>query len=169
MVKNDREFHTYRGYQRLRQEDVQLTPSMEDYLEMIYRTCLKRGYVRMTSLARQLNVQAPSASKTVQKLSKMGLLAYEKYGIIELTDKGRKVGNFLLRRHRIIEIFLKNLGVEDDILNQTEMIEHYLNIDTVESIEILNDFFKEHPEILEQFSQYKTLYKEKNKLDSTTI
>ena len=41
-MKNDREFHTYRGYQKLRQEDIQLTPSMEDYLEMICRMCQKK-------------------------------------------------------------------------------------------------------------------------------
>ena len=55
----------------LRQEKIQLTPSMEDYLEMIYRTCKNRD-IRMTSLAEQLNVQAPSATKTV-KLTEMGL------------------------------------------------------------------------------------------------
>ena len=157
--KGDREFHTYRGYQKIRQEDLQLTPSMEDYLEMIYRTYQKKGYVRITQLAEQLNVRAPSATKTVQKLSKMGILDYEKYGIIELTEKGRKIGHFLLKRHRIIEAFLKNLGVKNDILNQTEMIEHHLSIDTVENIDILNKFFADYPEICKKFFQYKSCYK----------
>ena len=104
----------------------------------------------MTNLAEQLNVQAPSATKTVQKLTKMGLLVYERYGVIQLTDKGKKIGAFLLKRHRIVETFLKNIGVKDDILHQTEMIEHHLTLDTVENLDILNNFFKEYPKTLQQ-------------------
>lgn len=154
-MKSDEEFYTYRGYEMLRQENIPLTPSMEDYLEMIYRTCKAQGYIRMTNLAEQLNVQASSATKTVQKLTEIGLLAYEKYGIIQLTDKGKQLGSFFLKRHKIIETFLKNIGVKDDILHQTEMIEHHLTLDTVESIDILNKFFKDYPEILQQFLKYK--------------
>lgn len=138
----------------LRQEKLRLSPSMEDYLEMIYRTCKKQGYIRMTSLAQQLNVQASSATKTVQKLAEMKLLAYEKYGIIQLTEEGRKIGEFLLKRHRIVETFLKNIGVKENLLRQTEMIEHHLTADTVRSIDMLNKFFKEYPEIHKQFLQF---------------
>ena len=93
--EDNMEFHTYRGYELLRQEKFHLSPSMEDYLEMIYRTCKKQGYIRVTNLAQLLNVQASSATKTVQKLTEMGLLAYEKYGIIQLTEEGKKIGDFL--------------------------------------------------------------------------
>jgi DtxR family Mn-dependent transcriptional regulator len=153
-VENNAGFYTYRGYELLRQEKLRLSPSMEDYLEMIYRTCKKQGYIRMTSLAQQLNVQASSATKTVQKLAEMKLLAYEKYGIIQLTEEGRKIGEFLLKRHRIVETFLKNIGVKENLLRQTEMIEHHLTADTVRSIDMLNKFFKEYPEIHKQFLQF---------------
>ena len=43
MDKRDGQFHTYRGYQKIKQEKTRLTPSMEDYLEMIYRHCKGRG------------------------------------------------------------------------------------------------------------------------------
>ncbi|HQA60975.1 MAG: iron dependent repressor, metal binding and dimerization domain protein [Tepidanaerobacteraceae bacterium] len=153
-MENNAGFYTYRGYELLRQEKLRLSPSMEDYLEMIYRTCKKQGYIRMTSLAQQLNVQASSATKTVQKLAEMKLLAYEKYGIIQLTEEGRKIGEFLLKRHRIVETFLKNIGVKENLLRQTEMIEHHLTADTVRSIDMLNKFFKEYPEIHKQFLQF---------------
>lgn len=153
-MENNAGFYTYRGYELLRQEKLRLSPSMEDYLEMIYRTCKKQGYIRMTSLAQQLKVQASSATKTVQKLAEMKLLAYEKYGIIQLTEEGRKIGEFLLKRHRIVETFLKNIGVKENLLRQTEMIEHHLTADTVRSIDMLNKFFKEYPEIHKQFLQF---------------
>jgi DtxR family Mn-dependent transcriptional regulator len=89
---------------------------MEDYLEMIYRNSLTDGYMRINTISELLNVSAPSATKMVQKLTKLGLLDYKKYGIIFLTENGREIGKFLLDRHNLIEAFLKNLGVTDNIL-----------------------------------------------------
>jgi len=109
----------------------------------------------MKNLAQQLNVQASSATKTVQKLTEMGLLSYEKYGIIQLTEEGKRIGDYLLKRHQIVEAFLENIGVQDNILRQTEMIEHHLTVDTVNKIDILNNFFKKYPEIHKQFFRFK--------------
>ncbi|HOB34295.1 MAG TPA: iron dependent repressor, metal binding and dimerization domain protein, partial [Bacillota bacterium] len=150
----EKEFRTARGYQRLVQEQKNLTPSMEDYLEMIYRDCLREGYTRVNILAERLNVQAPSASKMVQKLTEMGLLDYEKYGIIRLTDAGRELGEFLLHRHMAIEQFLANLGVRESLLAETEMIEHHFSLATLNKIIKLNQFFADHPEIHARFLQY---------------
>src|SRR5690554_4388547 len=97
----------------LNAENRMLTSSMEDYLEMIYRTCMDEGYARINQLAGKLNVRPPSATKVIQKLSRLGLVDYRKYGFIQLTEEGRVIGAFLLKRHGIIEEFLKNLGIEE--------------------------------------------------------
>ena len=39
-----------------------------------------------------LNVQPPSVTKMIQKLSEINLIKYEKYGVIMLEDKGLKLG-----------------------------------------------------------------------------
>ena len=148
-------FRTVRGYQLLEQHKRKLTPSMEDYLEMICRNSLQDGYLRINQLAELLNVKASSASKMVQKLGELGLLNYEKYGLIILSQVGREVGEFLLERHRIIEDFLGFLGAEEDVLRQTELIEHDINADTVENIKILTDFFAAHKEIRASFNAYR--------------
>lgn len=160
-MKKGREFYTHRGYQ-MRRDNMLLTPSMEDYLEMIYRNCLKTGYIRINHLADQLNVQAPSATKIVQKLAKTELLIYEKYGIIQLTDKGKKVGSYLLNRHKTIETFLRIIGVKDNsLLNETEMIEHYLSVDTVKNIEVLNEFFLQNQEIVDKLLEFRKRFNQK--------
>ena len=46
----------------------------------------------------------------------MGLLDYKRYGIILLTDEGKKIGKFLLERHIIIERFLRTIDVNGNIL-----------------------------------------------------
>lgn len=150
-------FHTVRGYEILGKKKTVLSHSMEDYLEMIYRSSSGGGYVRINTLAELLNVQAPSATKMVQKLGKLGLLNYEKYGVIRLTPEGEKVGKFLLERHRTIEEFLKNIGVEEKLLVNVELIEHNVTSEALQKIEILNDFFKDYPEILEKFKEYQKM------------
>jgi Mn-dependent DtxR family transcriptional regulator len=156
---NNKEFHTVRGYQLLEQNKKLLTSAMEDYLEMICRNSLEDGYLRITKLAEMLNVKASSASKMVQKLGELGLLKYEKYGIIILTDSGRELGEFLLERHKIIEDFLRFLECSDDVLVQTELIEHNINSNTVENIKILNSFFACNKEIADKYKAYKKIIK----------
>jgi DtxR family transcriptional regulator, Mn-dependent transcriptional regulator len=148
------EFHTVRGYQLLEQNKVLLTSAMEDYLEMIYRNSLEEGYLRINRLAELLNVRASSATKMVQRLGELGLLNYKKYGIVMLSDIGQEIGGFLLERHRITEGFLKLLGCEEDLLQQTELIEHSINARTVKKINVLNLFFKKHPDILERYLDF---------------
>lgn len=157
---DNQQFHTFRGYEIIKKDKDHLTPSMEDYLEMIYRNCQAEGYVRINQLAEQLHVKASSASKTVNKLSAMGYLAYEKYGIIKLTAKGEMMGAFLLDRHVSVEMFLKYIGVEETVLIETELIEHYLSIETLQNIKILNEFLAASPDILERLRQFKETHTE---------
>ncbi len=152
-MKTSKDFHTVRGYQNLKRSRKVLTPSMEDYMEMIYRSCMKEGYIRINTLAELLNVQAPSVSRVVQKLKDHNLIDYKKYGIIQLTEEGKKVGQFLLRRHITIENFLNHLGVKETLMD-TEMIEHNISLDTFEKLYFLNLFFTRNPEIMKQYKEF---------------
>jgi DtxR family Mn-dependent transcriptional regulator len=154
-MANNHEFYTVRGYQLLGREKKHLTSAMEDYLEMIYRSSIKEGYVRINVLSDMLNVRPSSATKMVQKLASLGLLDYKKYGIVFLTSYGRELGEFLLKRHNIIEKFLKNIGIEENILKETELIEHNVSANTLRNIEILNNFIDENPEFVEKLREYK--------------
>ncbi|WP_425449129.1 metal-dependent transcriptional regulator [Dethiothermospora halolimnae] len=158
-MKKERIFHTARGYQMLNSENKLLTPSMEDYLEMIYRVCLEEGYIRVNQLAARLNVRPPSVTKVVKKLKNLGLVEYEKYGVVKLTEEGKELGQFLLRRHGIIEEFLKKLGIEKTLLRDTEMIEHDVSINTLKSIHILNKFLDENPDVIKKYKKFKEKFR----------
>mgnify|MGYP000070738545 CR=1 FL=1 len=151
----NRDFYTVRGYQMLNADQKLLTSSMEDYLEMIYRLCEEEGYARINQLAERLHVRPSSATKLVQRLALCGMIDYERYGIIRLTERGRGVGEFLLHRHKVLETFLQNLGIQETRLKDTEMIEHDISINALEKIEKLNRFFSVYPEILSQYQSYK--------------
>lgn len=149
------EFHTVRGYQLMEQKKKLLTPAMEDYLEMIYRNIRDEGYMRINKISELLNVQPPSATKMVQKLARLGYLDYKKYGIIFLTERGKSMGKFLLDRHNVIETFLKSIGIKENLLIETELIEHNVSINTLKCIDHLNSFLKTHPEVLGEFEKFK--------------
>ncbi|QNO13663.1 DtxR family transcriptional regulator [Alkalicella caledoniensis] len=153
MDKN--QFHTARGYQILEKNKKLLTASMEDYLEMIYRFCKVQGYVRIKTLAETLNVRDSSVTKMVQKIASLGLLEYKKYGIITLTQDGKELGAFLLQRHKTVEIFLKFISNGDYILKDVELIEHSFNPKLITNLEILTQFFEEHPEITDKYIKFK--------------
>lgn len=155
---DNKEFYTVRGYQLLTQKKRLLTSAMEDYLEMICRHSLKDGYLRINRLAELLNVKASSASKMVQKLGELGMLKYEKYGVIILTDSGMEIGEFLLKRHSIIEEFLHNIGISDNILVETELIEHNVSAGTLNSIDMLNAFFNVNESVRKEFEIFKMKY-----------
>ncbi|WMM26405.1 iron dependent repressor, metal binding and dimerization domain protein [Tissierella sp. MB52-C2] len=154
-------FWTVRGYELKGYNKTNLTPALEDYLEMIYRNTLVESYIRINTLAKLLNVRDSSASKMVKKLGELGLVNYEKYGIITLTEAGKNEGEFLLNRHNIIEQFLYFIGCEDNTLLQTEMIEHYISTSTIENIEILYNFFYDNRDILERYINYREVNLEK--------
>ncbi|HBI26543.1 MAG TPA: DtxR family transcriptional regulator [Peptococcaceae bacterium] len=163
-----RKFHTVRGYQLLEQKKNTLTPAMEDYLEMIYRASQKDGYIRITNLSALLNVRAPSATKMVQKLSLLELLHYKKYGIIFLTESGEEIGQFLLERHNSVEKFLRFLGVGENLLVETELIEHNISLHTLQLLGSFNQFLEENPYVREQFNSFKKTLSRKASDESPT-
>lgn len=142
------EFYTLRGY-KIKNEEV-LSSSMEDYIEMIYRLLCKSNEVRVNDLSESLNVQPPSTTKMIKRLSKEGYVLYEKYGLIKLTKKGNDIGSYLLKRHKIVESFLEIIGINNNLLEQTEKLEHDINEDTLCKISELIDFLKNCSEFPKQ-------------------
>lgn len=122
------------------------TPSMEDYLERIYKLIDEKGYARVSDIAEGLEVHPSSVTKMIQKLDKDNYLVYEKYRGLMLTSKGKKMGKRLVERHHLLEQFLTLIGVQDEhIYKDVEGIEHHLSWDSITCIETLIEYFKRDP------------------------
>jgi len=124
------------------------TPSQEDYLEVICRLVEAKGYARVSDIADALQISQPSVSKMIRRLNQDGLLEVERYRGLTLTAKGREQGGLLVRRHSILERFLKNLGMTDlaVVWRDVEGIEHFVSPVTLARLQALNGFIEAHPD-----------------------
>ena len=149
------EYFTFNEYMK----NNRLTPSEEDYVEMIYRINLRNKNVQMKDVANELNIKPASVTKMVKKLNEKGILEYKKYDYIKLTQAGYKLGETLLKRHNTIYRFLQILGLEHNIHEETEKMEHTISYDTLEKMSTLIDFFSKYEEI---YSSLRDFQKNKN-------
>lgn len=126
-------FYTVRGYQTKEQGLGELSPAMEDYLEMIARLCRADGFTRINRISKALNVKPSSASKMTARLAADGYLISDANSCIHLTAQGLGLSEYLLDRHQTLETFLGTIGSTDP-LRETELIEHYLSPGTIQAI-----------------------------------
>lgn len=131
-----------------------LSPSLEDYLEELYRFSLSKEVVRVTDISQKLHVSLPSVSKALCKLKAGEYINYQPYGVINLTDIGRKRGKFLVERNRLLQEFLTLICVECDIAVEVEGMEHYFSRKTIDAIQIWVNFMKKNPEHYQSFLVY---------------
>ncbi len=133
------------------------TPSMEDYLERIYKLIDEKGYARVSDIAEGLEVHPSSVTKMIQKLDKDEYLIYEKYRGLILTTKGKKIGKRLVDRHQLLEQFLTLIGVQhENIYKDVEGIEHHLSWDSITQIETLVEYFRRDEKRLQELRDIHT-------------
>ena len=142
-----------------------LSPSLEDYLEEIYRLSASDDIVRVTDISQKLNVKLPSVSKALGKLCVGGYITYKKYGMMGLTDKGRQIGCYLVERNTLLQEFLRTICADCDVTAEAEAMEHYLSKSTIVAIQRLMVFMKQNPEAYRQFVDYVREIKKKDNLE----
>ena len=103
-----------------------LTEPVEDYLKAIYAIEQSGDAAGTNELAARLGIAAASVSGMVRRLADQGLVSYERYRGVRLTDAGRRAALRTIRRHRIIEAYLaKALGYPwDRVHEEAERLEH---------------------------------------------
>ncbi|OFW36991.1 MAG: DtxR family transcriptional regulator [Acidobacteria bacterium RIFCSPLOWO2_12_FULL_67_14b] len=122
--------------------------TVENYLKAIYvgETQLANGQklVPMGQLASVLGIAPGTATTMVKALAESGLAVYEPYNGVRLTSAGEKLAARVLRRHRLMELFLVQvMGMRwDEVHDDAEQLEHVVSDRLVERI----DEMLGHPE-----------------------
>ena len=99
---------------------------VEMYLKAIWHIRERGDDVKISTIAKILNIRQPSVVQMLKKLNGKNLVEYNKAGV-NLTDEGEKIGASMLRNSRLLEVLMDSaLKVEID----EEMvcgIEHHMN------------------------------------------
>lgn len=90
-------------------ETIELSESLEDYLEAILAVEIEKGAARPKDVADRLAVSAPSVTVALQNLSARGLVNYAPYDLVTLTERGRRLAMDVRRRHDALCRFFSEL------------------------------------------------------------
>lgn len=114
-----------------------LSKSAEDYLEAVGELCKKNGQAQVSELANMLGVKKPSVTVAMRNLAQLGMVHYEPYCPIQLTEKGLLYANSVMNAHHILHRFMEQVaGLSPERAETVAcLIEHILTTDEVANIE----------------------------------
>jgi DtxR family transcriptional regulator, Mn-dependent transcriptional regulator len=107
--------------------------TVENYLKAIYLgvsgLAVPERLLPMGQLAGSLGVTPGTATTMVKTLAESGLVEYEPYAGVRLSLAGEKLAASVLRRHRLVELFLVQvMGLQwDEVHDEAEILEHVVS------------------------------------------
>lgn len=118
-------------------EQLAQSPAVEDYLKAIYTlTARGAGAASTNDLAARLSVSTGSVSAMIKRLGEAGLVEHAPYRGVELSAEGREVALRVVRRHRLIELFLAEVldMPWEDLHDEAEILEHSVSENLIDLI-----------------------------------
>lgn len=104
-----------------------ISPVAQDYVKAIW-SATEWGDPPITTkaLAARFGTSPANVTETMRRLAAQGLITYEPYRPVRLTEAGSQLAVAMVRRHRLIETFLvTTLGYRwDEIHDEAERLEH---------------------------------------------
>lgn len=117
------------------------TSTVENYLKAIYQgqatLATDARLVPMGQVAAALGVAPGTATTMVKAMFESGLAEYEPYSGVRLTAEGEKLAGLVLRRHRLVELFLVQvMGMSwDEVHDDAEQLEHVVSDRLIQRID----------------------------------
>jgi DtxR family Mn-dependent transcriptional regulator len=115
--------------------------TVENYLKAIHQAQSRidgeRTLVPMGQLSSALGVAPGTATTMVKALADSGLVVYEPYSGVRLTPAGEKLAAMVLRRHRLVELFLvRVMGMSwAEVHDEAEQLEHAVSERLIDRID----------------------------------
>jgi DtxR family transcriptional regulator, Mn-dependent transcriptional regulator len=115
---------------------LDVTASLQDYLETILTLIMEKKTARVTDIADRLSIAKPSVIQALALLKEKGLIIQDRYGPVELTAEGQRYAQKIRHRHRVLYGFLTQvlgvsvLAAEKDAC----LMEHDLSNETFEKL-----------------------------------
>ena len=120
---------------------AELSSTVEDYLKHLYaeQHDAGSGLLPMGKLAQALGVTPGTATTMVKALADNGLVKYEPRDGVRLTGAGERHALNVIRRHRLVELFLvRELGLDwSEVHEEAEELEHAISDKVLDKIDVL--------------------------------
>lgn len=117
------------------------TPTVENYLKELYieQQLTPGQLIPMGRLAMAMNVVPGTATTMVKALADSGLVSYEPRSGVQLTPAGQQLALHVLRRHRLVELFLVQVLHLDwsEVHAEAEELEHAISDKVLDRIDSL--------------------------------
>jgi DtxR family transcriptional regulator, Mn-dependent transcriptional regulator len=112
---------------------------IEMYLKAIWYIHEQGEEVKVSSIAKVLNIRQPSVVEMLQKLNDSSLVRYQKGSLVQLTIEGNRIGKQMIRNTRLLEVLMKDaLRMEIDEEMVCGIEHHMKNIFTDALCTLLN-------------------------------
>ena len=118
-----------------------LSQAVQDYIKAIYKL-QENGLVSTTELSNHLNISGASVTGMVKKMSAMGIVEYNSYKGVRLTPAGEKIALEIIRHHRLLELYLKEvMGFSlEKVHEEACRMEHVISTEFADKLnELLGD------------------------------
>lgn len=124
-----------------------MTLTEENYLKALFHLSVENPDVSVLDLSKSLDIKMPTVNSMVKKLASKGLVKYEKYKPLQLTDEGRRSAGLIIRKHRLVEMFLvEKMGFGwDEVHEVAEQLEHIRAPKLFQKIDEILDYPKTDP------------------------
>src|SRR3954470_23374413 len=115
--------------------------TVENYLKAIHQgqsaLASDQRLVSMGQVATALGVTPGTATTMVKALAESGLADYEPYSGVRLTAAGERLAGLVLRRHRLVELFLVQvMGMSwAEVHDEAEQLEHAVSDRLIDRID----------------------------------
>ncbi len=86
-----------------------LSATLENYLETIFRLEEERGFARVRDISSGLDVAKSAVTTALRSLSDKGLVNYQPYEPVRVSAQGRREAGRIVLRHRVMQDFLHNV------------------------------------------------------------
>ncbi|MDN3670504.1 metal-dependent transcriptional regulator [Echinicola jeungdonensis] len=119
----------------------------ENYLKALLSLTQEHGEATVNSLSKRLDIKKSTVNSMIKKLAEKGLVIYESYKPIQLTEEGEREASLIVRKHRLTEIFLvEKMGFGwEKVHHIAEQIEHIRSPEFFEKMDELLGYPKFDP------------------------
>ncbi len=141
-------------------EPIELSASLEDYIEAIYHIVEEKLVARSKDIAGRLGVSRASVTEALRALSKKELINYAPYEAITMTERGRAVAEDVIYRHNSLKrFFTEVLAIDAEQAEEAACkIEHAAPATVISRMITFIDFLQVCPrggeELLQGFATY---------------